>query len=138
MRIIKFRAWRTDGKYMVTSDVGALTALRNCYGNKGLAEQAGFSNIDNQPNPDKFILMQYTGRKDINDKEIFEGDIVSFDDCTSTESGYCERGCIGVVEWCNETVSFEVSNRLSAESYEVLDECVVIGNIYENPELMEV
>jgi len=138
MRIIKFRAWRTDEKYMVTSDVGALTALRNCYGNKGLAEQAGFSNIDNQPNPDKFILMQYTGRKDINDKEIFEGDIVSFDDCTSTESGYCERGCIGVVEWCNETVSFEVSNRLSAESYEVLDECVVIGNIYENPELMEV
>ena len=138
MRIIKFRAWRTDEKYMVTSDVGALTALRNCYGNKGLAEQAGFSNIDNQPNPDKFILMQYTGRKDINDKEIFEGDIVSFDDCTSTESGYCERGCIGVVEWCNETASFEVSNRLSAESYEVLDECVIIGNIYENPELMEV
>jgi len=137
MRIIKFRAWRTDEKYMVTSDVGALTALRNCYGNKGLAEQAGFSNIDNQPNPNKFILMQYTGRKDINDKEIFEGDIVSFDDCTSTESGYCERGCIGVVEWCNETASFEVSNRLSAESYEVLDECVIIGNIYENPELLK-
>jgi len=81
--------------------------------------------------------MQYTGLKDINDKEIFEGDIVSFDDCTSTESGYCERGCIGVVEWCNETASFEVSNRLSAESYEVLDECVIIGNIYENPELLK-
>ena len=82
------------------------------------------------------VLMQYTGRKDINNKEICEGDIVSFDDCTSTESGYCERGCIGVVEWCNETASFEVSNRLSAESYEVLDECEVIGNIYENPELL--
>jgi len=136
-REIKFRAWRTDEKYMVTSDTGVLTALRNCYGNKGLAEQARFSNIDNQPNPDRFILMQYTGLKDINDKEIFEGDIVSFDDCTSTESGYCERGCIGVVEWCNETASFEVSNRLSAESYEVLDECVIIGNIYENPELLK-
>lgn len=83
------------------------------------------------------VLMQYTGRKDINDKEIYEGDIVSFDDCTSTESGYWEQGCIGVVEWCNETVSFEVTNRLSAESYEVLDECVVIGNIHENPELLE-
>ena len=82
-------------------------------------------------------LMQYIGRKDINGKEICEGDIVSFDDCTSTESGYWERGCIGVVEWCNETASFEVSNRLSAESYEVLDECVVIGNIYENPELLD-
>ncbi len=82
-------------------------------------------------------LMQYIGRKDINGKEICEGDIVSFDDCTSTESGYWERGCIGVVKWCNETVSFEVSNRFSAESYEVLDECVVIGNIYENPELLD-
>jgi uncharacterized phage protein (TIGR01671 family) len=81
--------------------------------------------------------MQYIGRKDINGKDICEGDVVSFDDSTSTESGYWERGCIGVVEWCNETVSFEVSNRLSAESYEVLDECVVIGNIYENPELLE-
>jgi len=86
---------------------------------------------------DEVKLMQYIGRKDINYQEIFEGDIVSFDDCTSTESGYCERGCIGVVEWCNETVSFEVSNRLSAESYEVLDECVVIGNVYENPKLLE-
>lgn len=83
------------------------------------------------------VLMQYTGRKDINYKEICEGDIVSFDDCTSTESGYWERGCIGVVEWCNETVSFEVSNRLSAESHEVLGECLVIGNIFENPELLE-
>jgi uncharacterized phage protein (TIGR01671 family) len=86
---------------------------------------------------DEVKLMQYIGRKDINYQEIFEGDIVSFDDCTSTESGYCDRGCIGVVEWCNETVSFEVSNRLSAESYEVLDECVVIGNVYENPKLLE-
>ena len=82
-------------------------------------------------------LMQYIGRKDINGKDICEGDIVSFDDSTSTESGYWEQSCFGVVEWCNETVSFEVTNRLSAESYEVLDECVVIGNIYENPELLE-
>ena len=81
--------------------------------------------------------MQYTGRKDINNKEICEGDIVSFDDCTSTESGYWEQGCIGVVEWHTETVSFEVTNRLSAESYEVLDDCVVIGNIYDNPELLD-
>ena len=84
---------------------------------------------------DPSTVGQFTGLKDINGKEIYKGDIVSFDDCTSTESGYWEQSCIGVVEWCNETVSFEVTNRLSAESYEVLDECVVIGNIYENPEL---
>lgn len=81
-------------------------------------------------------IMRYTGRKDINGKEIFEGDIVSFDDCTSTDSGYWEQSCMGVVEWCNETVSFEVTNRLSAKSYEVLDECIIMGNIYENPDLL--
>ena len=86
---------------------------------------------------DDVETMQYIGRKDANGMEICEGDIVSFDDCTSTESGYWEQCCMGIVEWCNETLSFEVSNRLSAESCEVLDECVVIGNIFENPELLE-
>ena len=80
---------------------------------------------------------QYTGLKDKSGKEIYEGDIIGFDDCTSTESGYREQQCVGVVEWSDETVSFEVSNRLSAESYEVLSECLVIGNIYENPELLK-
>ena len=80
--------------------------------------------------------MQYTGLKDCNGIKIYDGDIIGFDDCTSTESGYWEQQCVGVVKWCDETVSFEVSNRLSAESYEVLSECLVIGNIYENPELL--
>ena len=81
-------------------------------------------------------LMQYTGLKDKNGTEIYEGDIIGFEDYTSTESGYYEQQCTGVVEWRDETVSFEVSNRLSAESYEVLDECLVIGNIYEHKELV--
>ena len=81
--------------------------------------------------------MQYIGVKDKYGREICEGDIIGFDDCTSTEGGYWERSCIGVVEWCKETASFEVSNRLSAESFEVLNECVIVGNIYENPKLLD-
>lgn len=45
--------------------------------------------------------------------------------------------CIGQVVWDNETLSFQVTERLSAESYEVLDECAVIGNIFDNKELLE-
>lgn len=64
--------------------------------------------------------------------------IVAYCDTYSTESGLSEADCIGEVLWDDETMSFQVTNRLSAESYEVLDECSVIGNIFDNPELLEV
>jgi uncharacterized phage protein (TIGR01671 family) len=141
VRKIEFRAWDKREKRM--GEVTEIRFSKSQYpcvnvrfkqNGKIIDERYCFGQKDGC---DNVILMRYIGRKDINGKDICEGDVVSFDDSTSTESGYWERGCIGVVEWCNETVSFEVSNRLSAESYEVLDECVVIGNIYDNPELLQ-
>ena len=81
-------------------------------------------------------ICQCTGLKDKNGKLIWENDVVGFWDTYSTENGHAEMDCIGKVVWDDETISFQVTNRLSAESYEVLDECSVIGNIFENPELM--
>lgn len=87
---------------------------------------------------DQSTICQCTGFFDEDGKEIFEGDIVGFIDCTSTENGYSERYCIGRVLWDEETGSFQVTERLSAESYEVLDRgCKVIGNILDNQELLE-
>ena len=82
-------------------------------------------------------ICQCTGLKDKNGKLIWENDVVAYWDTYSTESGYAESNCIGKVVWDAETISFQVTNRLSAESYEVLDECSVIGNIFDNPELLE-
>lgn len=89
---------------------------------------------------DPSTICQCTGRRDENKKLIFEHDIVGFLDCTSTESGYSEHGCAGEVLWDDETLSFQVTGRLSAESYEVLsgNDCKVLGNIFDNPELLEV
>ena len=87
---------------------------------------------------DPSTICQCTGLKDKNGKLIWENDIVSFLDMYSTENGYSERGCVGKVVWDDETISFQVTNRLSAESYDVLDECLVIGNIFDNKELLEV
>ena len=82
-------------------------------------------------------ICQCTGLKDKNGKLIWENDVVGFWDTYSTENGQAEMNCIGKVVWDDETISFQVTNRLSAESYEVLDECSVIGNVFDNPELIK-
>ena len=85
---------------------------------------------------DPSTICQCTGLKDKNGKLIWENDVVGFWDTYSTENGQAEMDCIGKVVFDDETISFQVTNRLSAESYEVLDECSIIGNIFDNPELI--
>ena len=88
---------------------------------------------------DPSTICQCTGKHDIpENKMIYEHDFVSFLDTYSTENGYAERYCVGEVLWDDEELCFYVTNRLSAESYEVLDDCKVIGNRFDNPELLEV
>ena len=87
---------------------------------------------------DPSTLCQCTGLKDKDGKLIWENDIVGYVDMYSTESGYAEMNCAGEVLWDKETMSFQVTNRLSVESYEVLQECLILGNIFDNPELLEV
>ena len=82
-------------------------------------------------------ICQCTGLRDKNGKLIWENDIVAYWDTYSTENGQAEADCVGKVVWDDETISFQVTNRLSAESWEVLDECSVIGNAIDNPELLE-
>lgn len=87
---------------------------------------------------DPYTICQCTGLRDKNGNLIWENDVVAYWDTYSTDSGYAEADCIGEVVWDEETLSFQVTNRLSAESYEVLGECSVIGNIFDNPELLEI
>jgi len=130
MRDIKFRGKRIDNSEWV---YGYYRCIEWRYGEKTHQIINGNSYFEVDPD----TVGQYTNLKDIKGKEIYEGDIVGFEDATSTESGWWELNCIGAVVWGEETASFEITNRLSAESWEVLSECVIIGNIYENPDLLE-
>lgn len=86
---------------------------------------------------DPETLCQFTGKMDEGGEKIFDKDIVCFIDITSTESGYSEHSCVGQVLWDEEECCFHVTDRLSAESWEVLNECKVIGNVFDDKELLE-
>ena len=78
-------------------------------------------------------LMQSTGLKDKNDKEIFEGDILDY------------KGRKALVRWHGSYASFiyrfvdELQNRKTEWKplYLAYMKCEIIGNIYENPEFLE-
>lgn len=137
--IQRYRAWDPHEKKMV-NDTELVIWGGNIYqgnrqkiferiveGKKGLI---GYS-ID-----DKY-LMQSTGLKDKNGVEIFEGDVVQFEDCyIESDFLYINKG---IVEWSQGR--FTVTNRDSVEMEDLLDgellDVTIIGNIYENPEFME-
>lgn len=87
---------------------------------------------------------QYTGLTDKNGKKIFEGDIVTYDDAEADYEGYHDNaflncGEVGISAW--DGIYF--TNRQTVEmsdlyESETMVDCEIIGNIYDNPELLEV
>ncbi|EBA3705989.1 YopX family protein [Listeria innocua] len=90
---------------------------------------------------DDVLLMQYTGLKDKNGKKIFEGDIVAFSEddfhvFNSQVEYFSEDGYPAFDIKVPSDYYFD-SNVFSEVSMSGLHEIEVIGNIHENPELME-
>ena len=123
----EFRAWAEEGKAMYY-DVYPFkdgTLLLN---------YDGFA-FDEVPASD-FILMQSTGLKDKNGSEIFEGDIVKYEaGCnTVTEEVAYDKNFAGFgVRDADTDIIFTFW--LLAENVD-LSSLEVIGNIYQNPELL--
>ena len=116
-REIKFRAWKIDEKRMVSLDQ---------------KEQEDWCSSDLLQD-DNWKVMQYTGKTDKKGKEVWEGDIVNAE-CFG-KHGICE------VVWSKHQAAFKLLHNKKNYYWGMPicddDESVeVIGNIYQNPELI--
>ncbi len=123
----KFRAFYPETKQMIYGNAnravidfeGKVLVMDNISGNYVV--------------PKDFVLMQSTGLHDKNGKEIYEGDIVKLkltNEFNSTEIR------IGECFWNDKTAQWTFKFESNWE-YPACDWVAIIGNIYENPELLE-
>lgn len=124
--IPKFRAWSKTEKIM--SNVKKIDFWN------GEVDARCFEETEIE----KIELMQSTGLFDKNGQEIFEGDIVQFEDYyIESDLPYINRG---IVEWSQG--SFTITDRASVEMEDLIDgeflDIKIIGNIYQPPKLLEV
>lgn len=154
MREIKFRAWDKVENTMCYFDNPhwTLDTLKLMFGGSGLHVY----NLQNGSGGDDYELMQCTGLKDKNGKEIYEGDIikvhfgkwVEYEEAWNGYDTYGkeivkreEKDYVGEVRWrVVGGVGFvvgELNNRWFRFNKRKTGEGTeVIGNIYENPELL--
>lgn len=124
MRELKFRAWSEETKSFEYFDLYEGT-------------ECGLANL--QIWARRSQIEQYTGLKDKNDKEIYEGDIVRINGWwyAAGPAGYDENLC--AVKWDEEITGFAPFNDYDCDCgvYHNAEDCEVIGNIHENPELVK-
>ena len=127
MRKIKFRVWDKSEKKMLDNTNVRPIAL-------GYLEDetcTGGAYADNL-----YEFMQYAGKNDKNEKEIYEGDIVIKVDTTGL-GWHRERKCkVSFDKWGCWMLTTEFGDGYMLGEFDS-EQLEVIGNIFENPELLE-
>lgn len=144
MREAKFRAWDKNAYRMaeVTQIIFSKvqhTLVKYRYKTDNGKVKDETSHIDEKGHG-TIVLMQYTGERDVNGKEIYEGDIVKVDTKIPHKKypkvfkvEFRDAGFIAnnIIEgWYDDLINITFPNSNAVVT--------VIGNIYEDPELLEV
>ena len=123
MVLLRFRAWDKETKTM--------NGMAEIYRNRN-------QEIELRPRDENIILMQSTGLHDKNGKEIFEGDIVRMRNPRDRR----QIGMFQVVRVANSPMLGLLDKKLTTEIFNLYEHMrnyyEIIGNVYENPELLEV
>lgn len=133
MRTVKFRAWHKLNNYMCLVTGLSFEPLQVCIGSASI----GKTHIPLQCFPiDEMELMQFAGLLDKNGREVYEGDIVRL------ESGYLTD--VWEVYWSEDRWGLRDSNQGDYDNGDYYHgdqitwkDAEIIGNIYENPDLLE-
>ena len=142
----KFRAWDKHGQKMFANDE-LIIWNGNVYAND--SKKLTCNNLKGWSIDDEY-LMQSTGLVDKNGKEIFEGDvleiqgikmIVKFGSYKYLETSKNNGHILGILHdglgFYVECINAADPDNISPFEPETLKESVVIGNRFENPELLE-
>lgn len=126
-RPLKFRAWNTQARVMYF-DVQDCYDYMSGHGRSASSDFVPATYFGELLRDDEWIVMQWTGLVDKHGQDIYEGDILE-------DNEYPEEGVDqAVVIWDSEREGWNTQgwgSRIEDGAYEV------IGNILENPELLE-
>lgn len=134
MREIEFRVWDNQEKVYLNKKDIAIDNLGNVFVFEGCNDNDAdlwHVRILVDPDNERYIIEQSTGLKDKNGTEIYEGDVIKVE----------RDGIIYRVEWIHG--GFGLEPRYNSPFYPILgnvelrERIEVIGNIHENPELLE-